>query len=396
MLNPKVLVSKREVTPEVADDELVNVGAGIVGAGDTLTIGTAEQTVNIPGTVSVNALSTTVDIADRVIHLGITTGNAAVPTLPIGISADRGAVAGVKRDMSSLVWDESTSKWKLCFITQGDDATLGAYQALNCGLVTSDAGVVSTGGPVTLTGNAASSLTTSSGALTLTGAAASTWSTTAGALSVSGFAGINLQGNGTTALVVNAAGTAITVQAGATLGTTGSGNINLPNNGSAKFQIEGVAVGANVTAANLDAITGGTFAGMIQKRMVTIGVSGSGAEVELTTVGLSQVINLGAVLPANAMVLGADLALTPFSGGGATAVSGDIGTVGDDDAIVSTADLFAAAVDGKASSMPDGIAPNKRFVSAGAQLIITITGDVNVSTLTAGQVVATVAFVALP
>jgi hypothetical protein len=96
------------------------------------------------------------------------------------------------------------------------------------------------------------------------------------------------------------------------------------------------------------------------------------------------------------MTLGVDLALAPFSGGGASAVSADIGTSGDDDAIVSTADLFAAAVDGKCPDMPAGIAPYKLFTSAGAQLTVTITSDVNVSTLTAGQVVATVAFVALP
>ncbi len=49
-----------------------------------------------------------------------------------------------------------------------------------------------------------------------------------------------------------------TMQAGTTLATTGTGNINLPNNGSARFQIEGVAVSANVTAANLGTLTAGS------------------------------------------------------------------------------------------------------------------------------------------
>jgi hypothetical protein len=39
------------------------------------------------------------------------------------------------------------------------------------------------------------------------------------------------------------------------LATTGSGNINLPNNGTSRFQIEGVSVGATVTAANLNTLT---------------------------------------------------------------------------------------------------------------------------------------------
>jgi len=113
-------------------------------------------------------------------------------------------------------------------------------------------------GGISLTSAAASSFATSTGALTLTSAVAATWSTLAGALTVNGVGGINLQGNGTTAVVVSAAGTAVTVQAGATLTTTSTGNINLPNNGSARFQIETVAVSANVTSANLGTLTAGS------------------------------------------------------------------------------------------------------------------------------------------
>ena len=51
--------------------------------------------------------------------------------------------------------------------------------------------------------------------------------------------------------------TNFTIQAGTLLTTTGSGNINLPNNGSARFQIETVAVSADVTAANLGTLTAG-------------------------------------------------------------------------------------------------------------------------------------------
>ena len=49
----------------------------------------------------------------------------------------------------------------------------------------------------------------------------------------------------------------MTMQAGTTLSTTGTGNINLPNNASARFQIETVAVSANVTSANLNTLTAG-------------------------------------------------------------------------------------------------------------------------------------------
>lgn len=110
-------------------------------------------------------------------------------------------------------------------------------------------------GALNLTANAASQVTTSAGALTITSAAAATWSTSAGALTVNGTGGINIQGGGFTTAIVNSTGTQITVQAGGTLNTTSTGNINLPNNGSARFQVEGVAVSANVTAANLGTLT---------------------------------------------------------------------------------------------------------------------------------------------
>lgn len=120
------------------------------------------------------------------------------------------------------------------------------------------------------------------------------------------------------------------------------------------------------------------------KRTVTV------THAELTAAALSQAINIGAALPAKARVLGFDLhALTPFSGGGATAVSVEIGTAGDVDAIVDGANLFAAAVDGGPSTMPLGVRPHKAFLTGG-QLIATFTSDVNVVNLAAGSVIVDV------
>jgi len=58
-------------------------------------------------------------------------------------------------------------------------------------------------------------------------------------------------------LAVSAGNGAATIQPGTVLGTSGSGNINLPNNGAARFDIEGTAVSANVTAPNLGTLTAG-------------------------------------------------------------------------------------------------------------------------------------------
>jgi hypothetical protein len=141
-------------------------------------------------------------------------------------------------------------------------------------------------GAVAETGMTSLSLTPS-GAITLTAGAASTLSTTTGLLTVDGAGGLDLNAASgqQVALQVNgadlftAAGTALTVQAGVTLGTTGSGNINLPNNGSARFQIETTAVGATVTAPNLDTLTNGSNADALHTHS---GVGASTVDIPLT------------------------------------------------------------------------------------------------------------------
>lgn len=115
------------------------------------------------------------------------------------------------------------------------------------------------------------------------------------------------------------------------------------------------------------------------------------------TNGAAAVLNIGAALPAKSMVIGASLYGVQYSGGGNTAADGDIGSAGDDDAIVAGADLFAAFVDGAPSAAPAGIAPNKYF-AASTQLTLTITPDPaeNLSAFTAGSVSALVAYMVMP
>lgn len=92
-------------------------------------------------------------------------------------------------------------------------------------------------------------------------------------------------------LLISANGTDITIDAGKTLGTTGSGNINLPNNGSARFNIEGVPVDANVTAANLIALTDGS---QITLHSHAATSSTTITKVAANTIGANQVAYLTA------------------------------------------------------------------------------------------------------
>lgn len=131
-------------------------------------------------------------------------------------------------------------------------------------------------------------------------------------------------------------------------------------------------------------------AGAVKFRLLTVG------HVDLDAFvvnGAAAVLNIGAALPAKSMVLGAALYGVPFSGGGNTVADGDIGSAGDDDAIIAAADLFAAFVDGAASTAPAGIAPNKYFATS-TQLTLTITPDPgeNLAAFTAGSVSALVAY----
>lgn len=110
----------------------------------------------------------------------------------------------------------------------------------------------------------------------------------------------------------------------------------------------------------------------------------------------TEVVNLDTALPANARVVSVNVKLTtPFSGGTVGDFTVDVGTAGDDDALIDGADLFAAAVDGQASTAPAGIAPSKHF-AAGGQLIATFRcGSDDVADATAGSVTIEVIYVVL-
>jgi hypothetical protein len=130
------------------------------------------------------------------------------------------------------------------------------------------------------------------------------------------------------------------------------------------------------------------------KRTVTI----THADLTEATNNTAQAINIGATLPANARITGVDMrALTVFTGGSVSAVTCDVGTSGDVDALIDGADLQTTAVDGGPATMPQGIRPNKTFVTAAAQLIATFYPDPGhaLLALTAGSVVIDVSFVTM-
>ncbi len=143
--------------------------------------------------------------------------------------------------------------------------------------------------------------------------------------------------------------------------------------------------------AEAKAIVDANYAGRIQHRQLIA------THATITAGAATETLNIGAVLPANATILGVTMhTYTPFTGGTISDFTVDIGSSGDADALVDGADLYAAAVDGAPSTHTAGVNPNKTFVAAGAQLTAKFDcASDNVADATAGAVTIDVFFTVL-
>ena len=109
---------------------------------------------------------------------------------------------------------------------------------------------------------------------------------------------------------------------------------------------------------------------------------------DLTAAATSQEVPFAAALPTGAMIVGQEITVdTAFSGGVSSSCTVDVGGT-DADAIVDGADVFTGATTPKAGTA--GINPNGFL--GGQTLKATITSDVNVDTLTAGDITIKVAY----
>ncbi len=141
-------------------------------------------------------------------------------------------------------------------------------------------------------------------------------------------------------------------------------------------------LGATSPVANVDAV--------VQKRTVTIG------EADLTdaVAGEAQAINIGAALPAGAVVIGHEVTIaTLFSGGSVSAVKLDVGGTAAT-AIVNQLDVFTGASTG-ALSPRTGAHPQGRFSTVQLRATFTPDGGHALVALTAGSLTITVWFIPL-
>ncbi len=125
------------------------------------------------------------------------------------------------------------------------------------GALSANAGATVTGGAVSLTGNAASSFTTSSGALTITSAAAAIWSTTSGNLTIQAGSG--------------------TVTLGTTTALTATGQLGITSGGANALSLDaGGAAAVNIGTTNANAVN-------ISRTGVTTNVNGALTVAEAAT-----------------------------------------------------------------------------------------------------------------
>jgi hypothetical protein len=123
------------------------------------------------------------------------------------------------------------------------------------------------------------------------------------------------------------------------------------------------------------------------------------ATVNVTTAATSQTIALSPQMPAGGLVLGtAWLDITTlFSGGGSGNCTVKVGDASDDDGLITSSDIFTGAATGArfaAGAYLTG-ATGKKYFKAATTLNAIIASDVNVSTLTAGDVWVKVPYVNL-
>lgn len=122
------------VTILTARNNLNTLDIPVIGtdASNNVVLGGAVNNVTIPGNLTVNGTTTTVnstvvDIADRVIHVNASTGIVGVPSQIAGFSVHRGSPDGITdRDHAALVWNEFDGYWKFAFNTVGNDLTLNS------------------------------------------------------------------------------------------------------------------------------------------------------------------------------------------------------------------------------------------------------------------------------
>lgn len=131
--------------------------------------------------------------------------------------------------------------------------------------------------------------------------------------------------------------------------------------------------------------------GVVYSRSVTVGH----ADLTESTNNTAQAINIGSILPTDAVVVAHDVNVaTLFSGGSASAVTVDIGGT-DADAIVDGMDIFTGAATGALIGTA-GVHFKGKFSAQQLKATFLTDSSHNLAGLTAGSITITVYFAVVP
>jgi len=268
----KALVIQTGVTKQIPDGNTLLVGEGIDGTtAGPLFIGSG----------SAGNLSTSVQI-----------GTGSIPVTLNGNTTVSGANT-LTSGTGAVTLNGATS------VTGTNTFTVGT------GTTTLGGALTQSGGAFSLTGNAASQLSTTAGALNITGAADSTWSTTAGVITVNGHAGVNLAAAGSTLLDVGTTtANTVTLSGGTSLvASSGAGNLDFSNStGAFQTSTGAVSVNGNTTFTGATTVTIHAFntAGVVHNSgggLLSTSLINVGADITPGTAGQVLLTN-GTPVPA--------------------------------------------------------------------------------------------------
>lgn len=271
--------------------------------------------------------STVVDITDRVFTVNKSAGaNDPAPSLITGLSVYRGAVAGVARDKSVMIWDEPNARWNLCLNTGADEITIGADQALKLSSLTASGNISMATNNTTFVGrNAANSADieivrvnssnvvsfAAGGADLAFGSGAITWNGASGkalGLTASGAGAVDVQ-SATGAIRIGTTNAARTIS----IGTGTSDQAIAIGNGAANNT---VALGsANGTSSlTLEAGTGTIGIGVsATARAINIGTGAAAQTIQIGTGAAAQAVAIGSTNGASALTLNAGSAFVTIN-----------------------------------------------------------------------------------
>jgi hypothetical protein len=393
-----VAVNGGDLTTTAATGNLFNTTATTVnigGAATTMSVGNASGTVTIPGNLTVNGTTTTINsqtllVKDKNIEMGVV-------TTPTDVTADGGGIILKGTTDKTILYDNALGAWvsNINFNTTGStlgNITVGVVDDNTISTTTGDLAITATGsnvvditsgnnGPTTITRNSSG---TNTAIRTLTISAQSTGTPAAGFGNSLEYEIETAVGNTERAGFVSVISTDVTPTSEdfsmnfglMTAGATAATKMSLNNAGDLEIDGDLTVTGGDITTAAATAAVFNTTATTLNiggaATQVTIGVSGAGA-VDIATTTDSSSQSTGALQVAGGVGIIKNLHVggTISVDNGNNATSTTTGSIQTDGGIGVVADIF---VGGKATITGDIVVNGNTTLGSNSSDTVAVNG----------------------